>query len=395
MSSQRHEELEAGKEKFIDELVYDRHPIAADEVREKLRSLGLGSDPTFVICLCLSGFGHLGDSRREKIRTKALSVLRKMFPDRRRNMIAFLHENSFYVFGCSKNALKKTLNAKAVRAVKSIAKLSRLKVTAGISIVPRLEELRHMARKAVVARRYEFMGLTQQVFWPEDVKYSPRESLMLYSELEEELASAVRIGNVSHTSKIASQIAEKIIAGQLSVMAGIRVEILGMLLTASRAALQGGVDPERIMAANVNCMQLIMEIHDLEELSENASASAKDFAEMVHALHREKRSPVVERAKEHIRKNFIKKITLEGLARASFSSPYHLSRLFKGQEGMSFVDFLNSVRVEEAKKLLCDLDRSVTDVCFDAGFNNLNHLGRTFKKIVGVTPSAYRKSASK
>jgi len=140
-------------------------------------------------------------------------------------------------------------------------------------------------------------------------------------------------------------------------------------------------------------MRRITGTHDLKELAELATGAAAELAGMARDLHRGRRSPIVERAKEHIRKNFAEKITLSQLARAAFSSPCHLSRTFKAEEGVSFVDFLNSVRVEEAKKLLADPDMSVTDVCFAVGFGSLNQFERIFKKAAGLTPSAFHRPA--
>jgi AraC-like DNA-binding protein len=49
------------------------------------------------------------------------------------------------------------------------------------------------------------------------------------------------------------------------------------------------------------------------------------------------------------------------------------------------------VRIERAKELLHETYWSITQICFDVGFNDLTHFERMFKSFVGVTPSVYRK----
>jgi AraC-like DNA-binding protein len=66
-------------------------------------------------------------------------------------------------------------------------------------------------------------------------------------------------------------------------------------------------------------------------------------------------------------------------------------RYFKKSTHLTFTDFLNQYRINQAKKLLLQ-NKTVTDACYESGFENLSHFNKTFKKIAGENPSSFRKN---
>ena len=65
--------------------------------------------------------------------------------------------------------------------------------------------------------------------------------------------------------------------------------------------------------------------------------------------------------------------------------------LFKKVTGKTFTHFVNEYRLVHASKLLADTSLSITDVCFESGFNNFSHFNKQFKEFTGKSPSDYRK----
>src|SRR5213593_506407 len=78
------------------------------------------------------------------------------------------------------------------------------------------------------------------------------------------------------------------------------------------------------------------------------------------------------------------------LARVAHVSPAHFSRQFRATFGETPHRYLQRRRVERAMELLRETDCSVTEICFDVGFSSLGTFSRTFREIVGQTPSDYR-----
>ena len=66
-------------------------------------------------------------------------------------------------------------------------------------------------------------------------------------------------------------------------------------------------------------------------------------------------------------------------------------RYFKKVTGKTFTKMVNEYRIVHATKLLSESDKSITDVCFDCGFNNFSHFNKLFKEFTGKTALQYRK----
>ncbi|MBH5316275.1 helix-turn-helix transcriptional regulator [Paenibacillus sp. GSMTC-2017] len=94
---------------------------------------------------------------------------------------------------------------------------------------------------------------------------------------------------------------------------------------------------------------------------------------------------------EFINHNYDKHVSLEDLSQNFSISPSHLSRTFKDVTGFTCIEYLNNIRMKEARSLLKDSKLSVSDIAVRVGFENLTHFGRIFKGTVGTTPLQYRK----
>lgn len=68
-----------------------------------------------------------------------------------------------------------------------------------------------------------------------------------------------------------------------------------------------------------------------------------------------------------------------------------VARYFKRMTGKTLTTFTNELRVEYACTRLETPGQSITEVCFDSGFNNLTHFCKSFRKHTGMTPSAFRR----
>ena len=66
-------------------------------------------------------------------------------------------------------------------------------------------------------------------------------------------------------------------------------------------------------------------------------------------------------------------------------------RYFKSRTLKTFTCFLNEVRIAYACKLLQETDRSIAEIAFASGYNQLTHFNRQFKRIVGYSPKGYRR----
>ncbi|HVT49563.1 MAG TPA: AraC family transcriptional regulator [Vicinamibacterales bacterium] len=97
------------------------------------------------------------------------------------------------------------------------------------------------------------------------------------------------------------------------------------------------------------------------------------------------------RARDAMDRAYAQPLDIRGVAGVACLSRAHFIRSFHACFGETPHSYLQRRRVERAMFLLRETERSVTDVCFDVGFTSLGTFSRTFRAIVGKTPSAYRR----
>src|ERR1700761_7508774 len=99
------------------------------------------------------------------------------------------------------------------------------------------------------------------------------------------------------------------------------------------------------------------------------------------------------RARDTMDRAFARPLDVSKLARVAHVSRAHFSREFRATFGETPHRYLQRRRVERAMELLRETDQSVTEICFDVGFASLGTFSRTFREIVGRSPSEYREGA--
>lgn len=100
----------------------------------------------------------------------------------------------------------------------------------------------------------------------------------------------------------------------------------------------------------------------------------------------------VQKAMLYVQNNFRSGVTLSDAAEAAGVTPSYLSSIFLKNCGMNFKEYLNGIRFDYAKKMLSFSDMTVTDICYESGFNDYANFERNFKARFGISPKEYRKN---
>lgn len=99
------------------------------------------------------------------------------------------------------------------------------------------------------------------------------------------------------------------------------------------------------------------------------------------------------RTRDYLGACYRDRITLENGARHACLSPFYFNRLFTQAFGETPHEFVTRMRIEEAKKLLLGENQSVTDICFDVGYESLGSFSLRFRSLTGLSPAAFRREA--
>lgn len=101
------------------------------------------------------------------------------------------------------------------------------------------------------------------------------------------------------------------------------------------------------------------------------------------------------KVKNYINKNYMEEIRLNTLADLAGMSSSAFSRFFKLHTGKNLSDYIIEIRLGFASRALVDTSRSISEISFDCGFNNLSNFNRIFKKKKGCSPSEFRENYRK
>lgn len=117
------------------------------------------------------------------------------------------------------------------------------------------------------------------------------------------------------------------------------------------------------------------------------------FAKKVSKETIYKESVLTDKIIAYMESNFQEDITLEFLSKRFYVSKYEISRMFSKNVGISFLEYLTRIRIENSKKLLSKTTLSITKISEVTGFHSSSNFARVFKKVTGISPVMYRKES--
>ncbi len=126
--------------------------------------------------------------------------------------------------------------------------------------------------------------------------------------------------------------------------------------------------------------QLLIAVHRIY-------ARAQDVFEFVSPTHRK-----ISELADYINKHYAESLPLSEVSAAFHMSASYTSRMFKQVTGFSYIEYINSVRVKEAQRMLRETKLKVIRIAEDVGFESVAHFGRVFKQISGTAPMEYRRA---
>ncbi|KRF39851.1 helix-turn-helix domain-containing protein [Paenibacillus sp. Soil787] len=118
-----------------------------------------------------------------------------------------------------------------------------------------------------------------------------------------------------------------------------------------------------------------------------ASRKAADTAETAYLPMNKKIAEITEYCNTH----YMKILTMKEASAQFFISPFHFSRLFKRYTGFNFTEYILTLRIREAQRLLRETSSKVIDIAESVGYLNITHFNRKFKQVTKMSPLEYKK----
>ncbi|MEO9953160.1 AraC family transcriptional regulator [Nonlabens sp.] len=132
---------------------------------------------------------------------------------------------------------------------------------------------------------------------------------------------------------------------------------------------------------------LLKILHDLATTDDYEVLNAETFTFETELQDNSKTEVIY----KYINQNYKEQIPLEEIASKVSMTVPAFCRYFKKTSGKTFTKIVNEYRVVHATKLLSESQMSITEICFECGFNNFSHFNKIFKEFTGKSASKYRK----
>ena len=310
------------------------------------------------------------------------------------NFVSFIYSNMVVLIGNFSNKEDISLFIKEVNKICNLyERIMGLKISAGIGYAyENPSQIRFSYRAAQNALEYKLIFGTGKAIYIDDVE--PDNSIQLqFNEQEEQiLLNSIKISSKEEIKNAIERLFIKI-EDLLLPFNKYRIYIMEIMTSLLKLIQAYELDIEEIFGENFNCYVYLDTFNSIEEVK----SWFIDKSIKVNVLIKKERvnssAVIVEQAKKYIYENYSDyDLSVEKLCSNLHVSSTYFSTIFKRETEMSFVNFLTTVRLEQAIKLLNTTDFKTYIIAEKVGYPEANYFSYVFKKKYGVSPSKYRKS---
>lgn len=174
----------------------------------------------------------------------------------------------------------------------------------------------------------------------------------------------------------------------------IKARVTELVVLLSRAAIEGGASVSEILGLNHDCFLDISRFENPDDLNIWLSKVLLRFTNAVFNNAEVKHSDLIKRIIQYIRSNYMRKLSLNDISDSVNFSVSYICKLFKDEMNMSLTNYINQIRIENAKILLHRNDIALVDVSLRCGFEDQSYFTKVFKKSTGITPGTFREKHS-
>ncbi len=164
---------------------------------------------------------------------------------------------------------------------------------------------------------------------------------------------------------------------------------------ACRAAIEGGLEESTAFLLSDSYIQHCELLTSVAQITSLQNEMIHDFTDRVARVRiGEKVTDLSLKAANYIQNHLSEVITIDDLAKALYLSRSRLSARFREETGQTLVMMIQTIKIEEAKRLLLYTDRPISAISNYLAFSSQSHFSRVFLKLTGITPGKFREQSS-
>lgn len=251
--------------------------------------------------------------------------------------------------------------------------------------------LKDSFKTAMHAQDCRFVSGNSGVIFYEDIRNVKFHYVIEEHELFKKLDKAVEAGNEKDigigVDFIFHYFHSRVIAPEC-----VKASVINFCVELAKRISNRNGDMDEILVKHARLFNFEIRTMTAARLKQLLVAYCQDCSEKL-ARNSEKSSlGLKRRIEEYVMANFKEDITIKTVASEFYMNPAYLGQVFRKAFGMYFHEYLNSVRMEEAKRLLKRTDFKVYEIAAMVGYTNADYFSSKFEALVGMTPLQYRKN---
>lgn len=166
------------------------------------------------------------------------------------------------------------------------------------------------------------------------------------------------------------------------------IEMMGYLV---RAAVEDNPAMGGMIEKNHQWMMRIIEGGDFEDIAQALLDALEDFMRSTAIQGHSKPGESLLKVLSWLNEHYHEPVSLAQAAKVVQLSPYRLAHILKKSTGKTLLEHLHSLRIQEAQRLLEHSQLSCAEIAYEVGYNDQSYFIKQFRKLMGVTPSRYRR----
>lgn len=210
-------------------------------------------------------------------------------------------------------------------------------------------------------------------------------------DLERDAADRLRWGDKQGTQSAVQRLLAAYLDPNGAAPETFRLRMTELVVVLSRAAMDGGADPQRASAVTTESLWRLLQCQSVEECRRCLEETADRLLGLVVQRFTGSAEQMVHRALEYVRQHYAEPISVAEIASQFYVNPSHFCRSFKRVTGSTFIEYLTRVRLGRARELLATTDESVASIAREVGFQDANYFSRVFARHFQCPPGEFRR----
>lgn len=395
--------IQQRQKEFLDNILHNRIN-SPEEIKETVRKLELrlhGSLFTLFSCR-IDGFRFLSDSGMAQSPEELKKTLSRLISDiLRKNGFHFypvdLEEGIVAIvnYSSADGSVRKEILHSCSRISASFEGVAGTTVTIGVgnevsgieSIQKSFSESGRAAENRLVFGKGRVIDISQ-------ISKNMIQTIILDTALRNIIADCIEKSDIRLAALVADTLKKAVGRGDTS-LEDIRNFNYQFVEHVFSVLSKAGGSPAGILGnPHLLCDELDM-CEDMEELASKVNGILRAAIQAAAGFKTDYYIKLMGSIKKYIEEHYTEDISLESVALEFKFHPNYLSKLFKDETGVNFIDYITGLKIGKARELLADIRYNVYDVAQKVGYKDAKYFTKVFKKVVGVTPSEYVGKAGK